>query len=362
VDKVIIIVPAITAKGGISNYYQIMENYFLDNVIYMYRGARNYPYKSGFLSELKRLVKDYSIYFRYLMNPEVKLIQTTTALGRNAVLRDAIFIILAKIMKKKTIVFYRGWDMLYEKKVSRSKIFNNIFLKVDASIVLSQYQKKWLEEREAGNIYIGTTVVDDQMLELINPESIIKKLSDISQRKIKLIFLARLEKAKGIFELIDAFIKLNESGRFELIIVGSGTVEDEVKMLALNLKLNNIEFKGFLTGKDKINSFEISDIYIFPSYTEGMPNSVLEAMAMGLPVLTTKVGGLVDFFEEGKNGLYIEKFSSESIVSKINQLAENLDNILEMALYNHKYAIDNFLASNVAKGNEEIFEQVINKE
>ena len=362
VNKILIVVPAATAKGGISNYYQVMRKYFNNQIVYVTRGSRNYPHQKFVLIELMRLIKDYLYFVIRLFDFRIKLVQTSTALGEKSVKRDGLYILLSKLFNKKVIVFYRGWDINYENKINNFFIFRKIFLKTSASIVLSRYQYEWLQGRKVQKIYKGTTSVDDVMIDKINNEVITDKYSDTTNRKINLLFLARLEKEKGIFELIDAFNNLTDSLKYNLIIAGSGRAEDKVRRKVDEYKMPNVTFEGFVENEKKIAVYTRADLYIFPSYTEGMPNSVLEAMAFGLPVLTTKVGGLVDFFEEGKNGFYLEKYSSDSIVEKTNNIVINKELMLEIALNNHRYAKEHFLASEVSKRNMEIFNEVINEE
>jgi hypothetical protein len=183
----VIIVPAQTAQGGISNYYQIIRNYFDERVVYLYRGSRNYPYKKNVFVETWRIIKDYLLFCKILSQHDVKLVQTTTALTYKSVIRDGIYIFLAKLFGKKTIVFYRGWDIELEKKISKSILFKSIFLKTNASIVLSNYQYKWLKERNVNNIFHSTTIIDDKFINYIKEKEIVKKytiiFSKIGERK-----------------------------------------------------------------------------------------------------------------------------------------------------------------------------------
>jgi glycosyltransferase involved in cell wall biosynthesis len=91
-----------------------------------------------------------------------------------------------------------------------------------------------------------------------------------------------------------------------------------------------------------------------------MPNSVLEAMGFGLPVITTPVGGIIDFFEDNKNGLFVKMKSSISIKDKVELLINDKLLMRNIAVRNHQYARENFKASVVAKRNEEIFKTIMN--
>ena len=364
VNKILIIVPARTARGGITNYYHTLRNYFDDNIIYHYRGSRHYPYHKGFIYELLRIVRDYFLFVYKILKYDIKVVQTTTALWERSVIRDSIFIILARVLRIKVIVFYHGWNVNYEVKLDKNIFFKFLFLKADASIVLSNYQKeKLLLYNYNKRIYIETTLVDDKLLKSINTDFIEKKYRNLnSKSKITLLFLARIEREKGIFELLDAYEQIKKNYNVNLIIAGDGKAENQAMEIAKEMKLKDIEFTGFISGDEKINFFKKSHIYIFPSYTEGMPSSVLEAMAFGIPVLTTPVGGLVDFFKENKNGFFIKIGNSNSIVEKYKEMLNSKSNLSKISINNHNYALNRFLASKVAKRNTNIFNEIMCEE
>lgn len=359
--NVLILIPNKTARGGITNYYYTLKKHFGKNIVFLQRGAKNYPFRSNFMVETTRLVYDYFSFVNSLLLYKIQIVQTTTSFSRNSIQRDAIFILLAKLFKKKVIVFYRGWDAPYAESVYRSVLFKKVFLKVDAAIVLSKYQRsKLLEWGFVKQIYTETTLIDNDLIKNINPLVISNKFAKPGiNPTTKLLFLARIERSKGLFELLEAVKTISEKHLVELTIAGDGKSEDELKTMISDYKLTNVNFIGFVEKKAKIKAYMDADVYILPSYSEGMPNSILEAMGFGLPILTTPVGGLVDFFEDGVNGFFIKIKSSESIVEKCCALIESEDLRHRIALTNHDFAINHFLASDVAKRNENIFRDVL---
>jgi glycosyltransferase involved in cell wall biosynthesis len=106
--------------------------------------------------------------------------------------------------------------------------------------------------------------------------------------------------------------------------LGDGIEMSKIKIsLNKNLIKCSISFQGWIYGEDKINYLNNSHIFLLPSYAEGMPNSLLEAMASGLPSIVTDVGSVPELISHLENGFLIEKRNPESIAKAIIYLVEN---------------------------------------
>ena len=161
-----------------------------------------------------------------------------------------------------------------------------------------------------------------------------------SPKKYDLIFIGRLETNKGI-ELLLKAIKFSifnpPAGRtgfqfsIKCLIVGDGPLKDDLKFKIKNLKLeNNILLYGRAKDSSEIaRLLNESKILVMPSYNEGGPRVVLEAMACGLPVLATNVGLMPDF--ANKNAVKIIDWDAEDIADKAKELLENKDERKELA-------------------------------
>ncbi|MBK7630214.1 MAG: glycosyltransferase family 4 protein [Ignavibacteriales bacterium] len=110
-----------------------------------------------------------------------------------------------------------------------------------------------------------------------------------------------------MYEAIKAYADINNyKTNYSFIIAGDGKELESVKSYVSENGIEGIVFTGFLTGVSKIKAYLDAHIFLFPTYNEGMPNSVLEAMACGLPVLNTSVGGIPDIFINEVNGYIID--------------------------------------------------------
>ena len=358
--KLLFLVPAKTAKGGIVNYFNVLENNFSLPVEYFVRGARSWPNREGKIKEVFRAWNDLKTFKKRIKRKDVLLVQTSTSLGAFAVIRDGFFLRAAQKRQLITITFFRGWDEKFEKVLSgwKLKLFKRFFFKSKAIIVLSKkFEKKLRDWGYQGDIYVETTVVDEVLLRSFNMNDFQNKINHLNLEEVNLLFLARTEEAKGLFEAIEAFIKLKKKFQnIKLTIAGDGFSKQKAieKIISHQLQ-DSVSFAGFITGEKKVQAFRNSHIYLFPSYTEGMPNSVLEAMAFGLPIVTTPVGGITDFFVEGKNGYYVEIKSVEKIVEKVSLLLTNTPKYMEISKNNLDFARREFMTSVLVNNLEKKF-------
>lgn len=165
---------------------------------------------------------------------------------------------------------------------------------------------------------------------------------DISDRKYEILdcfnimILCRIEKEKGICELLNAIATLQKKTQhsFHLNIVGDGGYLAAAKLMVDNLGINSyVTFIGAVNDKaEKRKWFESSDIYILPTYHEGFPRTLYEAMIYGTPIITTMVGGIPALMKDGVNCLAIEKQSVDSIVEKMTYAMEHYDEMIRYAL------------------------------
>lgn len=173
-------------------------------------------------------------------------------------------------------------------------------------------------------------------------------ISEIEETKRSKVIsnMGRLEDQKGQDVLIKAFNKVHQKyPEYKLIIYGEGSKEEELRKLITKLKLEN---NVILAGKTPKAILEInkSEIFVFTSRYEGMPNALLEAMACGLPCIATNcVAGPSEIIENGKNGILVEVDDIEQITQKIIYLIENkeiankMGNEAKKVLIN--YSVDN---------------------
>lgn len=136
-----------------------------------------------------------------------------------------------------------------------------------------------------------------------------------STKQVTFCYVGWLVKEKGIEELLSAVKKLKSEGfHFKINVVGSGDLETHVeKFTKENELLDTIKLLGWKSNKEVKQIYSESDVFVLPSYAEGFPNSLLEAMSMGLPSIGTDVGGVADSLRNGVNGYLIAPRSDSEL-------------------------------------------------
>lgn len=250
--------------------------------------------------------------------------------------------------------------MDFERKVTKKykSFFLNSFGKAKKIFVLSKDFKNKLEEwGYKGEIIIETTNVDSTLIKNFNFD---EKLDDINKtQSLKILFLARMLKEKGIFETIESFNNLSDNYNIELFIAGDGEDLSEVEKISINNP--KIHVLGRVEGQEKIDLFSKSHIYAFPTfYGEGLPTSILEAMAFGMPVITTNMGGLKEFFKNEEMGYLIKPKNIKELTISLEKLITDKDKISQFAKFNFAFAKKELLNTVVSDRIYKQIEEVIN--
>ncbi len=344
--KILINTPDLLLPGGVANHYRGLKLYWTHNVVYNYVGGRSGI--SGSIIIIFDLLKFFFICFL----GKYDLIILNPSLGKTALLRDFHYLKIAKFLDNKVVMFFHGWDPSMIDVINQNKLlFKHKFNKADGFFVLSTSFKSDLKLWGITKpIILTSTKVDDRLI----------KKFDINKKiyNQKLLFLARIEDAKGIFITLNMYKIIKEKyPDATLTIAGSGSKLTEAKKYVVEHGINSVLFENYVSGSQLINVFQECSIYILPSYHEGMPTSILEAMAFGLPIITRPVGGIVDFFENDKMGWMIDSFNPVDFVKPVEELFNNESKFRQIGHSNHNFAVKHFLASEVAKKMEKIINE-----
>jgi glycosyltransferase involved in cell wall biosynthesis len=163
----------------------------------------------------------------------------------------------------------------------------------------------------------------------------LRKELDIPVDHSVICTIAHMEEHKGIkYFLESASLLLQSRNDISFLLVGEGALKEELKILCADLKIEkNVIFAGERSDIPEILS--LTDIFVLPSLREGLPLTILEAMACGKPVIATNVGGVPEVVKDGVSGILVPPKDTEALHSAMNELLGNREKLKKMG-YNGK--------------------------
>jgi glycosyltransferase involved in cell wall biosynthesis len=156
-------------------------------------------------------------------------------------------------------------------------------------------------------------------------------------QKPRLLYVGRLGYQKNLSQLLRALDGISD--QFELKLVGDGEQYQELTILAKTLKLQSINFIGRITGRRILDYYKEADIFVLPSEREGMPLVLLEAMAMGLPIIATDVVGNREIVKNNKNGLLVKLNDTHAFQAALLRLSGDKDLFARMCNVSRELAL-----------------------
>lgn len=181
-----------------------------------------------------------------------------------------------------------------------------------------------------------------------------------SKRKPKIIgCVARLTEQKGVSYLIEALsiLKYIYNSDLRAVVAGDGKLAGDLKTLSEKMGVSDrIEWRG--ETDDVIPLYKIFDIFVLPSLWEGLPLVLIEAMASGLPVISTDTSGGRDIIKNKKNGLLVPRADSEALVNAILEICQNRVLAEKMASNGRRDAVEKYSIGRFVSQTEEIYKKI----
>lgn len=224
----------------------------------------------------------------------------------------------------------------------RKKIHNIERLLVcnsEAVICCSSYMARNVQKNlgvSTDKTHVIPNAVDVSRFDVIPESGAIRKKLQRGERKL-VLYVGRLVREKGLQTLLDAFeILLKENIRARLVIVGEGPVKEELMEKVLSNGMHDhVHFTGFVDEASLVSLYKSSDVFVLPSLYEPFGIVALEAMASGVPVVVSDVGGLSEIVENGLNGLKVPAADSKSLAAALQLVLQ--DSTFAERLRNNAY-------------------------
>lgn len=345
--KICMVVPDRLVKGGIASVVNgYREHDFGGKCEVSYIES----YRNGSKWEkLTKALKGYLLFFREMIVDKPDIVHIHSSFGPSFY-RKMPFIYMACFGGVPVINHIHGaeFETFYLKASDRKKRrIRKVYGKCTMLIALSEEWKRNLE-----------SVVSPEKITVIENYCKIPDLSGTEKKK-QILFLGEIGKRKGCYDIPEIYGRVLEKGeRLPLIMAGDGELAEVKKLFEDRDLLESVSFPGWVRGADKDKYLKESGIFLFPSYYEGMPMAVLEAMAYGMAIVTTRVGGIPHLLEDGGSGYLCEPGDIEGLSKRLLELSKDGDKRRKMGERARQKAIADYSMESHIKKLMDLYDRV----
>lgn len=298
------------------------------------------------------LVAIVKMFWTMLFNRKIKIVHIHTS-SYIAFRRTSIFVRIASWFNKVIILHVHSGAFkryYYENK----RYVKKVLRKCDVIVALTEHWKDFfVNEAMCPNVYVIPNVV---------PFHETTARSVAKGEKVRFLFLGMIEENKGIFELLNAIEHNRENWKEKCHFYIAG--EGKTKTLGELIKDAHIDklvsYEGWVKGERKEHFLSSCDVLVLPSYYEGLPMAILEAMSHGMSIIATKVGGIPEIVHDKLNGFLIRPGESKQIVKAINMVLQNPEQITNHAIYSSQF-IETYYPDNVGDKLTNMYQSVLNE-
>jgi glycosyltransferase involved in cell wall biosynthesis len=304
--KVLIVGPSITrTKGGMAT---VISDMLQNNRNPAIQFEHIVSHAEG--SALEKIMLTISTFFKVLTRSDYDVVHIHVASGASF-FRKSLVVWACRMRRKPVIMHVHGadFDTFYHHSASfiRSYI-RKTFAACNKVLVLSGYWKGFFDNF----IYRGNT----EILHNGVYTHVYKPYKTAPANITKFLFLGRLGQRKGVYDLLEVVTRLvNRYPNYDLTfyLAGDGELEQVKEIIVKNNLQKHVQLLGWLNEEEKMKWFRQVDTIVLPSYNEGLPMAILEAMAGGKIIISSKVGGIPDLVKEGENGFLIQPGDVDSL-------------------------------------------------
>jgi len=353
--------PSLQDTGGVASFCKLLIENLNPDFQVEYFQIGNRPGNNNATKRVLYFIKDIFRLINVLKKGNFDFVHLNPSFRVLSLIRDSIFLtIITTLFQGNVLVLFHGWNENLANRIINSLILRNLFRKIyrKASTILvlcNQFKKQLISLGfKAEKIRVITT-----MYKMYPNLSMSKKYK--IDKKVNILFMSRLVKSKGVYIAIDVAKKLLNNGYkdFEFIIAGDGPEYKKIKQYINETDLNtHIKTSGYITGVNKRKILGKSDIFLFPSHSEGCPIVILEAMGAGMAVISTPVAAIPDIVAHNKNGFIIESFDPDDFCLAVRKLYDDRRLLKKIQETNKQKAEARYEAKIVTKKIEYIYNSV----
>lgn len=282
------------------------------------------------LDALKRVLR----FCWLLMTRRVQGVLIFTGMSATAFMEKGLMCLIARLFGKRIVLAPRSEVKRFRGLASILNPYVRGALQACDGIICQSQQAKSRLQDDFGcadaKLRIVPAWIDATAYEPLARRRVQRRAGD----PITFVFLGWLVASKGVNELLTAFegVSRHSGGQCRLLLCGHGDELDRLKGRVREMSLESqVEFRGWVDLNGKLQALDEADVLILPSYTEGLPNTLLEAMAANVPCISTPVGGIPSLIDDEVNGLLVPPRDAAALESAMMRLMADPNLAAELA-------------------------------
>ncbi len=347
--KVVILSPALDAVSGVSTHANLLFASPLAEVfdlLHFQVGSEGrqeevlHKFCRLFLSPFKLALM--------LLRYRPHIVHLNTSLDAKAYWRDWSYLVVAKLFGAKVVNQIHGGALprdFFARNAFLTWLLCKFFRLSDVVTILTR------EEYQAYTDFAPQTRIV-HIPNAIDPMPLLGEIPTPDHtRALKLVYVGRLARGKGLFEAVAAVAALCAEGhRLSFDIAGNGAdaaaLRDNVHSLGMD---EVVHFLGPVFGAKKHALWQTADVFVFPTYAEGLPYALLEAMAAGTPAVACPVGAIPDVMQDGVHGFFVPPRDIQALVAALARLDDERELLYRMALAGRQRVLEHYTMMRLAE-------------
>ncbi|MBC7876523.1 MAG: glycosyltransferase family 4 protein [Anaerolineales bacterium] len=335
-EKILLIGPILKTYGGVSRFQEDLLNSGMNYQFVHFNTARppkmrSTPIANGyeelFNSGLVRTFTSILITIWHVLKLPYVLFRESPQIVHIASVtywvfwESAAYLLISKILGCKTIFHMLGpFDVFYLKSGENTKLLiHKILQKADKVICLSDRDRDLMS-----NFLVPKNILVFRSNARLSLDKVVSQ-NRKGRERVEILFIGGVEPfRKGIYDILKALpIVINKFKEVRFTFTGGQNTEQALHDALDPNFASWVSFRGWVSELEKWDIYQASDLLLLPSYEEGLPYVLIEAMAYGLPIITTPVGGIPEVVRDGTNGILITPGDYEALANAIVHLVQN---------------------------------------
>lgn len=353
--KIALLGPSLKAVSGVSTHLiQLFGSSLAEQFELLHFQVGSEGRREGAIGKLVRLFASPFAFTVFLLRHRPDIVHLNTSFNPKSYWRDLVYLFIARTLGRKVVYQVHG-GALPEEFFAGNSLLTALLRRVlslpDVVVLLGQgiraaYRRFVPQQR----LEVVANAIDTKFLEA---EPIHVKQGT----PLHLVYLGRLAESKGIFETVESLAMiLGDGRRMRLTVAGSGPDEGRLKTRVAELRIEaHVSFAGALFGEAKDALWRSGDVFSFPTYREGLPYALLEAMAAGVVPITTGVGAIPDVLQDGVHGLLVKPRDASDLARALMRLDDDRAGLADMAKAGRERVLAEYSVARLAEDFRRIY-------